>query len=423
MQRRQFIGALGAGAALASVAGCAIPNRAAPRVVVIGGGYGGATAARYLRMWSQRAITVTLVEPNPDFISCPLSNLVIGGSRRMADITVGYGELQRRHGVRIVRDAALAIDAARRTVRLASGATLEYDRLIVSPGVDFMWDTLPGMQAAGAQDKVLHAWKAGAQTLALRRQLDAMPDGGTFVLSIPQAPYRCPPGPYERACLVAQYFSRAKKKSKVLILDGNDDVTSKGALFRQAWRERYAGIIEYQPNFIAADVDAATRTVISDFGDKVQGAVLNVIPPQRAGDIAAGAGLANMNQRWCEVDFLTFESTRAPHVHVLGDAIQIAPAMPKSGHMANQQAKVCAAAVIDLLDGRAPDTQAVINNTCYSFVSDRDAIHVASVHAYHAQRKTFLTVPGSGGLSAAASTREGEHAMDWARNIWADTLG
>ena len=169
--------------------------------------------------------------------------------------------------------------------------------------------------------------------------------------------------------------------------------------------------------------DAATRTVISDFGDRVQGAVLNVIPPQRAGAIAAEAGLANMNRRWCEVDFQTFESTRAQYVHVLGDAIQTAPAMPKSGHMANQQAKVCAAAVIDLLAGRAPDAQPVVNNTCYSFVSDRDAIHVASVHAYHAQQKTVLAVPGSGGLSAAASAREAEYALHWARNIWADTLG
>ena len=193
MQRRQFIRALGAGATLAGVAGCAALNRAAPQVVVVGGGYGGATAARYLRLWSGGAIEVTLVEPNADFISCPLSNLVLGGSRRMADITVGYGELRRRHGVRIVREAALAIDPGRRSVRLAGGAALAYDRLIVSPGVDFMWDALPGMRAPGAQDAVLHAWKAGAQTLALRRQLEVMPDGGTFVLSIPQAPYRCPP--------------------------------------------------------------------------------------------------------------------------------------------------------------------------------------------------------------------------------------
>lgn len=423
MQRRQFIGALGAGAALAGIAGCASIGRAKPQVVVIGGGYGGATAARYVRMWSEDAIDVTLVEPNPVFISCPLSNLVLAGTRQLADLTVGYERLQARHGVRIVRDRAQAIDAERRTVRLAGGTTLRYDRLIVSPGVDFMWELLPGMDAPGAQERVLHAWKAGAQTQALRRQLEAMPDGGSFVMTVPLAPYRCPPGPYERASLVAHYFLQAKKKSKVLILDANDDVTSKGALFKKIWQERYAGIIEYRPGFVTAEVDAAANTAISDFGDRVQGAVLNVIPPQRAGDIALQARLANMNGRWCEVDFRTFESTQAARVHVLGDAIQIAPAMPKSGHMANQHAKVCAAAVIDLLGGAAPDAQPLINNTCYSFVSDREAMHVASVHSYSAEKKTFVTVPGSGGLSAAATALEGTYATHWARNIWADSLG
>jgi sulfide dehydrogenase [flavocytochrome c] flavoprotein subunit len=423
MKRRQFIQALGAGAAVATSAGCAtMSSTAKHKVVVIGGGYGGATAAKYLRMWSEGAIDVTLVEPSANFVSCPLSNLVLGGSKQIADITVSYANLASRHGVNVVRDYAQAIDVEKRTVKLGGGQTLPYDRLIVSPGVDFMWETLPGMSQPGAQDKVLHAWKAGPQTVALRKQLEAMPDGGTYVMSIPMAPYRCPPGPYERACQVAHYFSQAKKKSKVLILDANDDVISKGPLFKKVWAERYKGIIEYQPKFIAADVDAASNTVISDFGDKVQGAVLNVIPPQRAGAIAARAGLANMNKRWCEVDFLTFESTQAKNVHVLGDAIQIAPLMPKSGHMANQHAKVCAAAVIDLLNGKTPNQNPIINNTCYSFTSDKDVIHVASVHAYSAEKKTLLTVPGSGGVSPGPTELEGVYALSWAQNIWADSL-
>ncbi|MDB5763274.1 MAG: flavocytochrome [Herminiimonas sp.] len=423
MKRRQFIQAIGAGAAVASTVGrAATASSAKAKVVVIGGGYGGATAARYIRMWSEGGIDVTLVEPNAAFISCPISNLVLGGSKQMADITLGYDTLARRHGVAIVRDTARSIDAAARTVKLAGGQVLPYDRLIVSPGIDFMFDQLPGLLQPGAQDKVLHGWKAGAQTVALRKQLEAMPDGGTFVMSIPPAPYRCPPGPYERACQVAHYFSQAKPKSRVLVLDGNDDVVSKGPLFKKAWAERYKDIVEYRPRFIAADVDANACTVISELGDKVQGAVLNVIPPQRAGAIAAQTGLANMNKRWCEVDFLTFESTQQKNIHILGDAIQTAPLMPKSAHMANQHAKVCAAAVIDLLSGKTPDPNPMLTNTCYSFVSDKDVIHVASVHAYDAGRKTLLVVPGSGGVSAAASELEGAYAMNWARNIWADSL-
>jgi len=418
MKRRQFIQAAGASALLA---GCAtITGQARPHVIVIGGGYGGATAARYVRMWSDHTIDVTLIEPNASFTSCPLSNLVLGGSRQIADLTM---TMKAQHGIRIVRDTVVSIDADKRTLALAGGATLNYDRLIVSPGVDFMWDQLPGMLKPGAQDSILHAWKAGAQTTALRAQLQAMPDGGTYAMTIPPAPYRCPPGPYERASQIAFYFSRHKPKSKVLILDANDDVVSKGPLFKKIWKERYAGIIEYRPSFRTADVDAAARTAFSELGDKVQADVLNVIPPQRAGSIAVQTGLANANGRWCGVDFLSFESTQAKNIHVLGDAIAVAPLMPKSAHMANQHAKVCAAAVVDMLSGRAPYAHPMLTNTCYSFVSDKDVIHVASVHAYDAEKKTLLVVSGSGGVSSAASALEGEYAMNWARNIWADTLG
>ena len=425
MKRRQFIqtSALGSTAGVMGLSGCATPGGGSgPKVVVVGGGYGGATAAKYVRMWSDYGIQVTLVEPNPAFVSCPISNLVIGGSKTMADITTPYDNLTRRHGVQVVQDSVSAIDPSARKVRLASGGELSYDRLILSPGIDIMSDTLPGLTKPGAQDKVLHAWKAGPQTLALRRQLESMPDGGVYAITIPLAPYRCPPGPYERACQVAHYFSKAKPKSKVLILDENDDVTSKGPLFKKAWAERYKGIIEYRPKHKVMDVDATTNTLKFEFNDDLKADVLNVLPMMRAGAVAVNTGLATANKRWCEVDFLTHESKAAANIHVLGDAIQIAPLMPKSGHMANQHGKTCAAAVVALLTGKQVNPMPVYNNTCYSFVSDEDVVHVASVHRYDADKKTMLTVPGSGGVSAAANELEGRYALAWARNIWADTL-
>lgn len=421
MQRRDFLGAASA-AVLGSVVARAARAAAPAKVVVVGGGYGGATAARYLREWSGQAIEVTLVEPNPAFISCPLSNLVIGGSRQLADLTLPYDALVRRHGVKLVRDTAVAIDPGKRTVRLAGGATLPYDRLLLSPGVDMMSDALPGLKQPGG-DQVLHAWKAGPQTVALRRQLEAMPDGGTYAITIPLAPYRCPPGPYERACQVAHYFRQHKPRSKVLILDANPDITSKAGLFRQVWASQYKGMVEYRPQYNTVDVDPATRTLKFEVQDDERADVLNVLPPQRAGAIAASAGLATANGKWCEVDFVSFESRAAPDIHVIGDAIQIAPLMPKSGHMANQHGKVAAAAMIALLSGRAPDPQPLYNNTCYSFTSDREAVHVASVHRYDAAQKTMLTVPGSGGLSEAPNTLEGDYALAWARSIWAEMLG
>jgi NADPH-dependent 2,4-dienoyl-CoA reductase/sulfur reductase-like enzyme len=391
-------------------------------VVVVGGGFGGATAAKYVRMWSDYGISVTLVEPNTSFISCPMSNLVLGGTKAMADITSSYDVLVKKYGVNLVNDSVTHIDAEKRVVKLAGGTELPYDRLILSPGIDFMWEALPGMAAAGAKDKVLHAWKAGAQTVALRKQLEAMPDGGVYAIAIPQAPYRCPPGPYERACQVASYFQKAKPKSKVLILDGNDDVTSKGPLFKKAWTDRYKGMIEYRPKHVVNDVDVATNTLKFEFNDDVKANVLNVLPPMRAGEIAVKTGLATANKRWCEVDFLTFESKAAKNIHVLGDSIQIAPLMPKSAHMANQHGKTCAAAVVALLTGKTPNGSPIYNNTCYSFVSSEDVVHVASVHTYDPEKKTMVTVAGSGGVSKAANELEGRFAMAWAQGIWTDTL-
>ncbi|MGY8526565.1 FCSD flavin-binding domain-containing protein [Paracidovorax citrulli] len=433
MQRRQFLGAaaaLGTGALGLTLTGCAgtasgnrtAAGKGAARVVVIGGGYGGATAARYVREWSGNTIDVTLVEANPVFVSCPLSNLVLTGSKRIEDLTLTYDALASRHGIKVVRDTASAIDPERRTVRLASGGWLPYDRLIVSPGIDFVPDDVPGLARPGG-DQILHAWKAGAQTVALRRQLEAMPDGGVYALTVPLAPYRCPPGPYERASLVADYFKRAKPRSKVLILDANPDVTSKGALFKQVWSTRYKGMVEYRPQYRTVDVDPATRTLKFEIQDDERVAVANVVPTQRAGAIAVATGLSTANGRWCEVDFLTFESIAVPNIHVIGDAIQIAPLMPKSGHMANQHGKIAASAVVALLTGRQPNPEPLYNNTCYSFTSEQEAIHVASVHRYDAAKKTMVTVPGSGGLSTAPNALEGAYAQAWANTIWTDALG
>ena len=409
---------------LASLSSCApFMQRAAPRrIVVVGGGYGGATAARYAKLWGGDGVDVTLVERDAAFVSCPLSNLVLGGSRTITDITVSYGALA-RHGVRVVHDTATGVDAAERRVRLARGAALAYDRLILSPGIDFFFDRVRGLDTDAARTTFLHAWRAGAQTTALRAQIEAMPDGGVFAISIPRAPYRCPPGPYERACQVAWYFKHAKPHSKVLILDGNEDVQSKKTLFMTAWNDDYRGIVEYRPDCVLTDVDVRTHVARFETADDVKAHVLNVIPPHGAGRIAHAAGVVTANGQWCEVDFLTFESIKVPGIHVLGDAIQVAPQMPKSGHMANQHGKAAAAAVLATLFDRPPNPPPVLNNTCYSFVNDREAVHVASVHRYDATQKTFLTVPGSGGLSAAKSELEGEYGFAWARAIWSDMLG
>lgn len=420
--RREFLKVTAAGAASTVLAGCAaVPEaRKIGRVVVIGGGFGGATAAKYLRIWSQGAIEVFLVERNTDFVSCPMSNLVLGGSHSMADITRGYSKLA-DYGVQVIRDEVTGVDAGNKRVKLGRGQDLTYDRLVVSPGIDFMHDAIEGYNAQ-AQKTILHSWKAGPETVTLRKQLEEMKAGGVYVLSIPLAPYRCPPGPYERACLVASYFKRAKPKSKVLILDANPDVTSKGALFKAAWKDLYPGMIEYRGDAAVKTVDAKAGTVATDF-DTIRGDVLNVIPPQRAGDIAKGAGLITANNRWCGVDWLSMESVAVKGVHVLGDATLSAPLMPKSGQMANQHAKLAAAAIIELMHGRQPSQTPLISNTCYSFLSDKEAVHVASVHTYDPKDKTLKTVAGAGGLSPARNETEAFYAWGWAHNVWADILG
>lgn len=421
MKRRDFLKAGAAAGAMASLYGCAGGSKASGHVVVVGGGYGGATVAKYLRMWGEGGVQVTLIERNPTFISCPISNLVIGGQKTMEDITISYEGLRSKWGVRVIQDDVVAVDAAKKTVSLKGGSALSYDRLVLSPGVDFMWDEIPALKSAEAQSKILHAWKAGPQTIALRQQLEAMKDGGVYAISIPKAPYRCPPGPYERACLVANYFKQSKPKSKVVILDANDDVVSKKGLFTKAWGDLYKGIIEYRNNSEVKDVDVASHTAILEF-DKFKADVLNVIPPQRAGEIARQSGIKLVNNRWVDINWQSMESTSMPGVHVLGDAIFPAPTMPKSGHMANQHGKLAAAAILNLLAGQAPNPEPVVMNTCYSFVDGKNAIHVASVHQYDAATKTVQPVKGAGGVSVARNELEGKAALGWAKNIWADML-
>lgn len=420
LRRRQVIAGVGAGAAL-SLAGCAATGGAPMgRVLVVGGGYGGATAAKYLRKWSEGRIEVVMVERQPNFISCPLSNLVLGGSRKIEDLTISYDGL-RKLGVNVMQDEVLSIDAAGKKAKTKSGQELGFDRVVVAPGIDFNFNAIQGYNAQ-AQQSVLHAWKAGDQTVALRKQLEAMPDGGVYVLTIPTAPYRCPPGPYERACQVASYFKKHKPKSKVLILDANQAIVSKPALFSKYFKELYGGIIEYRPNSNVTELDLGGKAVVTEVGDRVKGDVINIVPMQQAADLAKSVGLVNMNNRWCGVDWQSMESTAVKGVHVLGDSTFPAPAMPKSGHMANQHGKTAAAAIVELMSGRPAPATPMMANTCYSFIDDENVVHVASVHRYDAAQKTMVTVQGSGGVSSAMSELEGKYGHAWARNIWADAL-
>lgn len=411
LSRRTILTGMAAGSALAVAPGILAQTR--PNVVVVGGGFAGATCAREL----QRAgIDAILIESSLVYVACPFSNAVIAGWRDLAVQSFSY-EAIRAAGVRVIHQNVTAIDVQAKRVSLGDGTTLSYDRLMLSPGVDMRFDALPGYTAEAAE-VLPHAWKAGAQTNLLRRQLEAMPDGGTVLMTSPPAPYRCPPGPYERASLIAHYLKTRKPHSKLLLLDAKD-AFSKQRLFQAAWAALYPGLLEFVPLSAGGKVtavNATEKTLTTDFGTH-QGDVINVIPPQRAGSIAISAGAADASG-WCPIDPVSFESRLLPNVHVIGDAA-IAGAMPKSAFAANAQAKVCAAAIVELLAGRQPGVPKLIN-TCYSLVAPDYGISVAGV--YRPANGLLMDIEGAGGtspLNAPAETRalEARYAEDWFETI------
>ncbi len=426
--RRDFLKLTGAAAA-AGTLGYAGGARgqvgaAGPNVVVVGGGFGGATCAKYLRK-ADSTIRVTLIEPKKEFVTCPFSNYVIGGlpNVSMKTITHRYETLQRAHGVAVIHDSVVAIDPVAKKVRLKGGHTLTYDRLVLSPGIGFKWGAIKGYDEKAAE-VMPHAWQGGPQTELLRKKLEAMKDGGVFVMVAPPNPFRCPPGPYERASMVAHYLKTYKPRSKVLILDAKDDFSKKG-LFMDGWKKLYGSMIEWVPgakggivngvNVKAMTVDGQLETYKAD--------VVNVIPPQTAGEIALQTGLANASG-FCPVNPKTFESTIHKDIHVIGDA-SIAGALPKSGFAANSEAKITAYAIAAALRGESPADASYVN-TCYSLVAPDYGISVAAV--YRVTDKGIVAIEGSGGVSPKDATDgfrkdEAKYAFGWYASITADTWG
>ena len=430
LSRRRFIRLLGASGGIAALGtltsalgGCSGKPDAGPRVVVVGGGFGGATCAKYLRRFNP-SLQVTLVERDAHFVTCPFSNTVLAGLQDMDSIQHSYATLRTQYDVKVLQDNVTAIDPAANRVSLQSGAELEYDRLVISPGIDFRWDEIEGLDKT-TTDTIPHAWKAGPQTIVLRSQLEAMADGGVVVIAPPDNPFRCPPGPYERASLIANYLKTHKPRSKLLILDAKDKFSKQG-LFMQAWEQLYPGMIEWVKGSDGGKidrVDAATRTLYPEIGDPVSADVINFIPAQKAGVVAHAAGLVN-NDGWCPVDQRSFASTLQPNIHVIGDAC-IAGKMPKSGFAANSQAKVCAAAIVSELGGTTmPDPSYV--NTCYSLVAPDYGISVAAV--YRLQDGKIVKVEGSGGVSPMDvpdeyRRNEARYARGWYQSITQDAFG
>ena len=427
LNRRDFVKATGAIAAVGVLGVPAIALGEGKKVVVVGGGTGGATAAKYIKM-ADESIDVTIIEPNKDYYTCYLSNEVLSGERTLDQIKQGYDGLKAR-GIKVVHEAATGIDADKKVVK-TTGGEYPYDRCVVSPGISLLYDKIEGYSEEVAQ-KLPHAWKAGEQTKLLRGQLEAMADGGVVIITTPPNPFRCPPGPYERASQIAMYLKEHKPKSKVLILDTNQTFSKQG-LFTQGWERLYGfgtdnALIEWQPGPDAAvvSVNPADMLVETGFGDEVKGAVINVIPPQAAGKIALDAGLAD-DSGWCPVDKKSFESTKVPGVHVIGDAA-IATAMPKSAYSANSQAKVAAAAIIALLNGEEPGVPSYVN-TCYSIIGKDYGISVAAVYKLSEDGSEIAGVEGAGGLTPTdapdfALAREVQYAHSWYNNIVHDIFG
>ncbi len=423
ISRRRFIQWLGTASALGALGtpSLAFPNTGA-RIIVVGGGFGGATCANYLKRFDP-SLEVTLIESHKQFYTCPFSNAVLGGLYDMDFIRHDYNKLQSKHRVKVIQDNASTIDPDKQTVHTTAGRTLSYDRLVLSPGIDFLWNAIEGYDPA-ASLIMPHAWKAGSQTRLLRKQLHEMPNGGVVIIAPPANPFRCPPGPYERASMIAHYLKQHKPRSKVLILDAKDQF-SKQTLFQDAWDEFYPDHIEWVPGSQGGKVtavDAKHMTVTAD-EEKIKAAVANIIPPQMAGDVAHRAGLTN-DKGWCPVNQKTFESTIYKNVHVIGDA-SIAGKMPKSGYSASSQGKVCAAEIVAALRGDTIGASSWVN-TCYSLITPDYGISVAAV--YRLSDKGIVGVKGAGGVGprdAPRATRRMEaiYAEGWYRSITADIFG
>ena len=395
-----------------------VNSKSSPKVVIIGGGYGGATVSKYIKKWSPN-IDVTLVEKNTNYVSCPISNRIFSGKVDLNYLTHNYDTLSKKYSIKIINDTVNSISTKNKKV-IFNHKSIDYDILVVSPGVEFNYDNIPGFKK-NKESVPLHAWKAGKQTIDLKKQLTDMKDGGVFSIIIPQAPYRCPPGPYERACQVAHYLKNNKPKSKIVIYDANEKIQSKGALFKKYWSDLYPGMIDYYPMMPLRDFNPSTNSLIFDF-DEMTHDVVNYIPDQRAPkfirEIAAKA-----ESNWCEIDFRSYQSIYDDNIYIVGDSILPSPKMPKSGHMANSQAKVCASAIVRNLSGKDTNQNPIVNNTCYSFVSDDEVIHVAAVYKYNEEKKIMEVIPESTGVSGKASKIEGIYAEGWAKGIWYDMFG
>lgn len=432
MQRREFLKALGFGSA-----GLVLPTQlmaatsykpegvpgstgASGNVVVVGGGMGGAAVAKYLRLWGGKDVNVTLVEPNASYVSCILSNGVLYGSKTLSQLTFTYANLAKNYGIKIVQASVTAIDPVSRKVTLSTGTQLPYDRLVMSPGIDF--ETIPGLETQEAQDLVPHAWKAGAQTTTLANQMKAMPSGGVFVMTIPAAPYRCPPGPYERACVVADYLKKNKPGSKVIVLDANAAITAEKNNFTYAFNTVHAGVIDYRPASTVLSIDAVNRTLDTNWGT-INANVINAIPTNKAGKIIYSAGLNNaQNGRFAGVDVLTYESTvsGAAGIHIIGDSS--ATTQPKAGHIAVQEGKVCADAIVRSLKGLAPDPAPMTNSSCYTPITMTTASWLSVVYAYDPVSKTMKPVGGAATESSSISANQYDEMETWFKNLMTETF-